>query len=113
MSVFPWPIGPISIVKIREEADPFSMDLGTLGKGGIVKVLEVRRRGGSSEKGVPQAIRDGIVMSAYRAICKSTYVNGHAPSFVCSLTVLFFACFSYRRALVCWPCQRCTPGMGT
>ncbi|CAM9784392.1 unnamed protein product, partial [Laminaria digitata] len=28
------------IVKIREEADPFSMDLGTLAKGGIVKVLE-------------------------------------------------------------------------
>ena len=39
-------MGRSSIVKIREEADPFSMDLGTLAKGDIVKVLEVRRRGG-------------------------------------------------------------------
>lgn len=30
------------LLKIREEADPFSMDLGTLEKGHIVKVLEVR-----------------------------------------------------------------------
>ena len=28
-------------LKIREEADPFSLDLGVLQKGGIVKVLEV------------------------------------------------------------------------
>lgn len=31
-----------SLIKVREEADPFSMDLGVLDKGGIVKVLEVR-----------------------------------------------------------------------
>lgn len=29
------------MIKIREEADPFSMDLGVLGKGTVVKVLEV------------------------------------------------------------------------
>ena len=29
-------------MKIREEADPFSMDLGSVQKGGTVKVLEVR-----------------------------------------------------------------------
>lgn len=28
-------------MKIREEADPFSMDLGSVEKGGTVKVLEV------------------------------------------------------------------------
>lgn len=27
---------------MREEADPFSMDLGVLGRGHIVKVMEVR-----------------------------------------------------------------------
>ena len=29
------------LLKIREEADPFSMDIGVLRKGDIVKVLEV------------------------------------------------------------------------
>ena len=29
------------LLKIREEADPFSMDIGVLRKGHIVKVLEV------------------------------------------------------------------------
>lgn len=29
------------LLKIREEADPFSMDVGVLRKGHIVKVLEV------------------------------------------------------------------------
>lgn len=28
-------------LKIREEADPFSLDVGVMEKGGIVKVLEV------------------------------------------------------------------------
>ena len=45
-----WRVGRSSIVKIREEADPFSMDLGTLAKGDVVKVLEVRRRGGSEQE---------------------------------------------------------------
>lgn len=31
-------------LKLREEADPFSMDIGVVGKGDIVKVLEVRER---------------------------------------------------------------------
>ena len=36
-----------SMIKLREEADPFSMDLGVLKSGEVVKVLEVRlaRRG--------------------------------------------------------------------
>lgn len=29
------------LLKLREEADPFSMDVGVLGRGDIVKVLEV------------------------------------------------------------------------
>ena len=29
------------LLKIREEADPFSMDIGVLSKGDTVKVLEV------------------------------------------------------------------------
>lgn len=38
-----------SMIKLREEADPFSMDLGVLKSGEVVKVLEVRlaRRGGN------------------------------------------------------------------
>ena len=28
-------------IKVREEADAFSMDLGSVGKGDVVKVLEV------------------------------------------------------------------------
>ena len=31
-------------LKVRDEADPFSMDLGVTEKGDLVKVLEVRRR---------------------------------------------------------------------
>ena len=31
----------IRLLKVREEADPFSMDIGVLRKGHIVKVLEV------------------------------------------------------------------------
>ena len=50
VSVTIWRVGRSSIVKIREEADPFSMDLGTLAKGDVVKVLEVRRRGGSEQE---------------------------------------------------------------
>lgn len=33
-----------SLLKLREEADPFSMDIGVLGQGDIVKVLEVSNR---------------------------------------------------------------------
>lgn len=33
--------GVYRVVKIREEADPFSMDLGTLAKGAVVRVLQV------------------------------------------------------------------------
>ena len=50
VSVAVWCLGRSSIVKIREETDPFSMDLGTLAKGDIVKVLEVRRRAGSERE---------------------------------------------------------------
>ena len=32
-------------IKVREEADPFSMDLGSVKKGDVVKVLEVRMAG--------------------------------------------------------------------
>ena len=32
----------VSFIKIREEADPFSMDLGSMRKGDLAKVLEVR-----------------------------------------------------------------------
>lgn len=32
------------LLKLREEADPFSMDIGVVGPGDIVKVIEVSER---------------------------------------------------------------------
>lgn len=40
-----------SLLKIREESDPFSMDLGVLQRGHVVKVLEVKMAVRSSEHG--------------------------------------------------------------
>lgn len=42
-AVLPPPFAGSRLLKVREEADPFSMDIGALRKGDIVKVLEVSR----------------------------------------------------------------------
>lgn len=82
-----WIVEFFRMAKLREEADPYSRDFGTLDKGSIVKVLEVRPPQGAGQDRVPSCRRVSLALHNISALLSLFLVQFE----VLDILVIFFS----------------------